>query len=112
MIDVLAALDASQDLSLFVMQFGRNNDGDRLSNRFLGSKAEDTFGAGVPAGYKSIQIFGNDSVIGRLNNGSKAGSPFESSVSLDRLPDIGLVVPRSRDARIQVNLTPAYFLQR
>src|SRR5580693_4960747 len=107
MIDMFTALDAPQDISLFLMQFGRNHDSDRLSYRFLGGEAEDTFGAGVPAGYKSIQIVGNDSVIGRLNNGSKPRSPFESSVSLDSLPHIGLVIARSRDAGIQENLMPA-----
>src|ERR1700730_11388442 len=63
-IDALAALRRCQDFNLFLEQLRWNDDGNGLSNRLRRREAKHAFSAVIPTGYKSMEIFGDDRIIG------------------------------------------------
>src|SRR5579862_3508259 len=69
MVDALAAPDARQNGTLFVLPVLRNDEGDGLANGLFGGIAEDALGARVPARDHAIEVLAHDGIVARLDNG-------------------------------------------
>ena len=69
MVDTLAASDARQDFTLFILSICGNNNGNGLTDRLCGSVAEDTLGASVPACDYAVEVLAYDRVIARFDDG-------------------------------------------
>ena len=63
MVHSFAGVNPIKDLLFFVIAVRRNDDGDRFVDHLVGAKTEKLFGASVPAGDDSIQIFADDRVV-------------------------------------------------
>ena len=68
MFDALAAPDTLEDSRLFVSQFGRNEDRDRLTDHLFGGKAEQPLRGGIPADDDAVEIFTDDHFIGGFDD--------------------------------------------
>src|ERR1700674_4916742 len=87
MFDALAGSQPLQDHSFFILQLGRDEDRNRLPYYFFRCVSEDALGAAVPAGDDSVQIFGNDRVVGRFHDGRKLGQRLLSGLPISNVLD-------------------------
>lgn len=71
-----------QDFWLFIQAIGRKQNGDRPSDHFLGRVSEDSFRRLVPAMHDAIEIFADDSVIRRSDDGGKQRLRFRERACL------------------------------
>jgi hypothetical protein len=71
MFDPLATPDTCENACFFIPKFRRKEDGDRLTNGFLGRKAKQLHGTAVPNGDNSVQVFVDDGVVGGLHDGGE-----------------------------------------
>ena len=71
MIDLFAAADAREDVRLFVEPVRRDQDRDRLADRFLGGVPENTFGGGIPGADDSIEVLADDGVVRGFHDGNE-----------------------------------------
>ena len=76
MLHALAAFEAIQDLRFFIEAIRRKKNGDRLADHLLGGVAEYPLGGLVPASDDAVQVFADNRVIGRSNDGGKQGLCF------------------------------------
>ncbi len=70
-IDALAAVNASENLSLLIVAIGREQDFDGLADHLLGGVAEDALRGFIPTGDDALKGFGDDGIVGGLDNGSE-----------------------------------------
>ena len=68
MINPLTATDTFEDFGLFVVPIGRNNEGHRPADGFVGRVAKKTLGPAVPTGDHAVKVFGEDCVIRRFHD--------------------------------------------
>src|SRR5579863_8796957 len=102
MVDALAVSDAADDLRLFLVELARNKDGDGLADDFLGGVFEDAFGGGVPAADNAVQVFGNNGIVGTIDDGGQAGAVVFGArgvgdVDVDAEHALGLAVGVEKD---------------
>jgi hypothetical protein len=71
MLDALPGAQTAEDLAFLILELRRDDDGNRLSDGFVGGKSENAFCSGVPAGDDAVEVFGDDGVVGRLDDGRK-----------------------------------------
>src|SRR5207302_275274 len=69
-VDPLTGCQASQNFLLLVVQFGRDEHENRLSNRFFLRVPKHLPRTSVPGSNRTLQAFRDDRVLGRLDNAS------------------------------------------
>src|SRR5262245_1679153 len=67
-VDAFAALDASENLGLLTLAFGRNDNRDRLAYDFLRPIPEQALRSLVPAGDDAVEVLAYDRIVGRLHD--------------------------------------------
>src|SRR6201989_1187878 len=67
---MLSASHALQYMSRFVLKIRRNDDLDRLADRFLGGMAKQSFGREIPTRNAPVQGLGHDRIVRRTYHGS------------------------------------------
>ena len=65
----LPSADTFEDAAFLFESLWRNQQGDGLTHRFLGSVTKQAFCAAIPTGDDAIDVFTDDCVIGRRDNG-------------------------------------------
>ena len=73
MLDSLTEPYAPQNVIFFLVAFGRNNQGHRLADRFVGRIAEQALRSRVPRGNDPVERLADDCVVGRGNDCSQQG---------------------------------------
>ena len=68
MFNPLTATDTFKDYGFFVVPIGRNNEGHRPADGFIGRVAKKTLGPVVPTGDHAVEVFGKDCVIRRFHD--------------------------------------------
>ena len=71
MIDAFAGLDTFENPWKFVRMVARYQDLDRPSENFCGGISVDTLRPPVPAQDRSVELLGDDGVVGRLDDGGE-----------------------------------------
>ena len=71
MVHALSALDALKNHLLFILSLGRDQYRDRLAQCFFGRVAVEMLGTLVPTSNDAGEIFGEDCIIRRFNDGRK-----------------------------------------
>src|ERR1041385_797474 len=87
--EFLAAMDPRQNLALFIDPVRGNQHGHGLADSFTGRVSEQSFGALVPTGNNSGEVFADDGVLGRIYNRAQEarrvlGKPSFRDVASDR----------------------------
>src|SRR5258706_11987042 len=88
MVNRLAVANAFEDLLLFVVPFGWNNDRDVLVQDFIGGVTENTRGTFVPTDNPAPEGFAEDSIFGAFDDGRQPGLGFFGTFSFDELPKL------------------------
>jgi hypothetical protein len=70
--DRFACADSAQELVLFALSVGRNDQTDGLPDSFLCRVAEHAFGGAVPRRDDTVQILSDNRVVGRGDNRGKS----------------------------------------
>ena len=89
MFDRLSAPDPFENAQLFVVPARWNQSRDRFSNNFFGLVAEETFGPVIPARDYSVEVFADDRVGGRFNDGGQAPARFLTPLAIGDVAQIG-----------------------
>jgi hypothetical protein len=71
MVDALAALNALKNDWFFILAVGRDQDGDGFPEQFFGRIAEKAFRPLIPASDDAVEVFAEDRVVRRVNDGRK-----------------------------------------
>src|SRR5256885_2271705 len=71
-------MNSFEDVRLFVQAIQRDQHGDRLAENFFSSVTKDALGAFVPASNHAVEVFADDGVIGRFDDGRQAADGFVS----------------------------------
>ena len=71
-LDALAALDARKICWLLVLALRRNEDGNRLADRLFGLVAEKLLRPVIPRCDDAVQVFADDGVVRKLDDGGQA----------------------------------------
>ena len=64
----LATTNALENYGFFIVTIGRDENGHRLSNGFLGGIAEEPLRAVIPTCDHTVEVFGKNGVIGEFND--------------------------------------------
>src|SRR5207244_4773165 len=101
-------MNASQNLLLFVVSIRRNNDRDWFVVCLLSGKTKKLFRSRIPAGDDSIEIFTDDRVVRRFNDGGELPTGFFvtfafTNVAQIRCKNRGGVDLQSRDGEFDQN---------
>src|SRR5262249_5043227 len=71
MLETLPLTNTSEDSWLLIVALWRHQDSDRLSYDFVVLITENPFSALVPAHNNTVEVFTDNRIIGRLNDGSQ-----------------------------------------
>jgi hypothetical protein len=73
-VDAFALAQTAENLLLFLVPLGGNDDGDCLADGLFGSETKEALRPGVPSADGPIEVLGDDGVVGALNDGGKPRS--------------------------------------
>src|SRR6185369_18070090 len=76
MVDTLPSLELVEDFCLLFLQVGGNQPKDGFADYFFTRVSENPRGSSVPTGNGSVQVLGDDGVIGRLDDCFQSESRF------------------------------------
>ena len=99
MIDALTAPYALKNAGLLILAIGRNQNGDRLTHDLLSRIAKQPLRALIPTPNDAIQIFADNGVIRRLDDG---GQSLTGLFGLLQLGDILKYVDRAAAATVHI----------
>ena len=69
--DAFAAPDALKDTRLLIVALRRNEEGDRFADHLFSRVAKEPLRGLVPAGNEAVEVFTDDCVFGRLDDGGQ-----------------------------------------
>src|SRR5262249_52548653 len=85
MFDTFAAHQVTEDPRFFIAFVGRNDQRDRLADRFICAVAKKPFGGRIPGRDPGVATLADDGVLGGI---ADAGQQPSSRVELSQLADI------------------------
>ena len=98
-IDALTAPYAREDAGLLVVSLSRNQNRDRFADSFFGGIAKQPLRALIPTHNDAVQIFADNGVIRRLDDG---GQSLTGLFGLLQLGDILKYVDRAAAATVHI----------
>jgi len=73
MINTLPSSEGRENISLFAKAVWRDNQSNMLADRFVGGVSKNSFCSFVPMDDSAIEVFSDNGILRRFNDGSEAG---------------------------------------
>jgi len=73
MINTLPSSEGRENISLFAKAVWRDNQSNMLADRFVGGVSKNSLCSFVPMDDSAIEVFSDNGILRRFNDGSEAG---------------------------------------